>query len=282
MDKYIKVYDWMYDIFGGDTTAVLIYALIYHFTAASGGCHSSYQQIAERLKITRMTVHRKLTKMIETGIVSRDEKGTLTATEKPRNLYQNVTTENDGLYQNVTGSCNKMLQNCNKMLHPSRIIRNISKDNHLYIGQNGKKDEAEKKPKRKAEAAAQSAAKEADETILKSFEEFWKAYPRKVGKPAALKAYKKFVKDPTTAEVIMNGLNRIVEDDFQYRENEYIPHPSTWLNREGWNDEAKPPKAKNRKAAHVPDYIYQQERGEYDTETATPEEVEEILKHMED
>lgn len=282
MDKYIKVYDWMYDIFGGDMTAVMIYALIYHFTAASGGCHSSYQQIAERLKIARMTVYRKMDNLIQAGYIRKDENGVLTAAKPPPNLYQNVTTENEGLYQNVTSSCNKMLQNCNKMLQPYRNIRRINKDNHLYIAQSGEKDEAEKKPKRKAKAAAQSAARETDETILKSFEEFWKAYPRKVGKPAALKVFKKFAKDPATAEAIMNGLNRIIENDFQYRENEYIPHPSTWLNREGWNDEAKPPKAKSRKAAHVPDYIYQQERGEYDTETATPEEVAEILKHMEE
>ncbi len=68
------------------------------------------------------------------------------------------------------------------------------------------------------------------------FIEFWTAYPRKIGKGAALKAWKK-AKLPAMA-VILNA----VEDQKKSRQwqkdsGQYIPHPSTWINQERWEDE---------------------------------------------
>jgi hypothetical protein len=45
----------------------------------------------------------------------------------------------------------------------------------------------------------------------------------------------------TSSETIMAGLERHLEA-WTKIDKEFIPHPSTWLNREGWNDE--PPQAK--------------------------------------
>jgi len=64
-----------------------------------------------------------------------------------------------------------------------------------------------------------------------AFEQFWRAYPRKVGKGHALKAWRTAVKK-APADVILAGLQRAV---FPVR-TQYVPHASTWLNGERWAD----------------------------------------------
>lgn len=69
------------------------------------------------------------------------------------------------------------------------------------------------------------------------FEEFWKTYPRKVGKPVAMRAFAKAINGRGgTMEAIMAGLRRHLSCE-QWTDPTKIPHPSTWLNRDGWNDE---------------------------------------------
>jgi hypothetical protein len=65
------------------------------------------------------------------------------------------------------------------------------------------------------------------------FERFWAAYPRHVGKPKALKAFQAAI-GKTTIEDMLAALKWQCE---AWRDPQYIPHPTTWLNREGWNDE---------------------------------------------
>lgn len=67
------------------------------------------------------------------------------------------------------------------------------------------------------------------------FAEFWNTYPRKEGKPAARKAFAKAL-GAATFEAIMAGLRRYLPCD-QWRDPTKVPHASTWLNREGWNDQ---------------------------------------------
>lgn len=72
-----------------------------------------------------------------------------------------------------------------------------------------------------------------------SFEEFWGRYPRKVGKGQARKAYAKALK-LDTHENIMFGLSQQIPA-MEATDKKFIPHPSTWLNGERWNDEPEEP-----------------------------------------
>lgn len=71
----------------------------------------------------------------------------------------------------------------------------------------------------------------------KVFGDFWTAYPRKVGKRAARTAFDKAV-GRALPEVVIAGAERLRDDP--NREAEYTPHPSTWLNRDGWEDDPLP------------------------------------------
>ena len=70
------------------------------------------------------------------------------------------------------------------------------------------------------------------------FAAFWSAYPRKVGRVAAEKAYAKAVKLATHDE-IMRGVNAYAAT-VRGQDQQYTAHPSTWLNAGRWADEYAP------------------------------------------
>jgi hypothetical protein len=72
------------------------------------------------------------------------------------------------------------------------------------------------------------------------FDLFWKYYPIKVGKAAALKAWLKAIK-VETADEILAGAIRYADDP--NRHPSFTAHAATWLNAHRWNDSALPPRA---------------------------------------
>ena len=66
-----------------------------------------------------------------------------------------------------------------------------------------------------------------------SFDAFWQAYPRKVAKLAALKAWDKAIKI-STAEEIIEGVERYKKNKPGYCD---WCHPATFLNQGRWMDE---------------------------------------------
>jgi len=76
-----------------------------------------------------------------------------------------------------------------------------------------------------------------DSLLSDAFDSFWALYPRKAGKASARKAFAILAQDHLMA--IMDGVTRLANDP-NLPPTEYIPHPATWLNREGWEDEPYP------------------------------------------
>lgn len=66
------------------------------------------------------------------------------------------------------------------------------------------------------------------------FESFWTAYPRKVGKMAAFKAWQR--NSPPSLEKILNAIEQQKKAE-QWQDERFIPHPKTWLNQARWDDE---------------------------------------------
>lgn len=77
---------------------------------------------------------------------------------------------------------------------------------------------------------------------VRDFDLFWKAFPRKVGKASASKAWRKLNLDAESNKIL--AAIRRCKDSEQWRKErgQFIPHPATWLNRGGWDDEPDPPK----------------------------------------
>ncbi len=72
----------------------------------------------------------------------------------------------------------------------------------------------------------------------KRFDEFWQAYPKKVGKGAALKAYAKLKPTEQLHKAMMLALSKQKKSE-QWRKERgrYIPNPATWLNQTRWEDD---------------------------------------------
>jgi hypothetical protein len=86
-------------------------------------------------------------------------------------------------------------------------------------------------PTSKSKALAHRAGERGD------FDTFWDAYPRRVGKRQAQAAYVN-ARKRASAEDILTGLHRLIPSWSDVR---FTPHPTTWLNRDGWTDEPTAP-----------------------------------------
>lgn len=98
--------------------------------------------------------------------------------------------------------------------------------------------------KRSSASATASPSASATAEVLpltpSAFERFWHAYPRKVGKDGARKAFER--RHPTDALVaeMLAALDRQRHSaDWRRDGGQYIPHPSTWLNDGRWQDEPR-------------------------------------------
>ena len=82
-------------------------------------------------------------------------------------------------------------------------------------------DKNQKKIPKKRDRSAGSA----------EFENFWLVYPRKINRAVALKAFKKATRK-TEADLIITAVR-----GYKFADDEqFIPHPATWLNQERWID----------------------------------------------
>lgn len=69
----------------------------------------------------------------------------------------------------------------------------------------------------------------------RSFDLFWNAYPKKVGKEAARKAFAKVKVDTS---VLIRAIEQQKNSAQWQKDNgQYIPNPATWLNQGRWEDE---------------------------------------------
>ena len=73
------------------------------------------------------------------------------------------------------------------------------------------------------------------------FEAFWQAYPRKIGKAKAEQAWRTKNGSRPPIEKIIEKLEELKKSEQWTKDSgQFIPHPTTWINRGGWDDEIQP------------------------------------------
>jgi hypothetical protein len=107
------------------------------------------------------------------------------------------------------------------------------------------------------------------------FDSFWKDYPRKVGKKKARVAWRNLTKKNRTAAAAALP-DHVRVWDLQGRDATKIPHPTTWLNGERWEDDLAGELARGKKRSNASQAIQTPGRnyddvapstdGEYDPE----------------
>jgi len=70
------------------------------------------------------------------------------------------------------------------------------------------------------------------------FADFWSAYPKKVAKAEAEKAFNKIKIDDTLLTTILTAVEKQKQTEaWQKDKGQFIPYPATWLNQHRWEDE---------------------------------------------
>lgn len=104
-------------------------------------------------------------------------------------------------------------------------------------------------PENNAGACASEITENAVKAATRSFERFWEAYPKKVGKKAAGNAFMRVLVDTDTLIAAIEKQKR--SEQWTKEGGRYIPNPATWLNQGRWEDEL--PAAKNGYQKHDED-----------------------------
>lgn len=91
---------------------------------------------------------------------------------------------------------------------------------------------------------------------LTAFETFYSAYPRKIAKKNALKAWSKIDVTPDLLKTILEAIEKQKKCSQWVKDGgKFIPHPASWLNAERWNDEVEaessPATTKNSKVRKI-------------------------------
>lgn len=84
---------------------------------------------------------------------------------------------------------------------------------------------------------------------LDGFAEFWAAYPKKIGKGAAEKAFFKAGINGHLPDILKAIERARATEQWQKDRGQFIPHPATWLNQRRWEDE--PPLPADLKATEL-------------------------------
>ena len=70
------------------------------------------------------------------------------------------------------------------------------------------------------------------------FEDFWRVYPRKVGKQAALAVWTRLNPDQALIDRIMHAVEQQTNSEQWLKDGgQFIPHPRTWLAQGRWDDQ---------------------------------------------
>lgn len=77
------------------------------------------------------------------------------------------------------------------------------------------------------------------EKYIVHFDQFWNVYPKKINKKEAQDIWTKKNLD-SIAQIIINHIIERTAKDRQWQNEQYIPHPTTFLANEKWNDEFAP------------------------------------------
>jgi len=84
-------------------------------------------------------------------------------------------------------------------------------------------------------SSRQRKRKNTSEVVPAGFADFWNAYPRKIDKQDALKAWQKLAPNAELLRTILDALDLHKRSDQWTKDSgRYIPYPATWLNKRRW------------------------------------------------
>lgn len=185
------------------------------------------------------------------AIFEYEETGSITLPDSYYDAFEPIKEDLDAKRKAYEERCRQNAENGAKGGRPKKTEQNPQKPTETE-----KSKRLSEKPKKADKDKDKDKEKDKDISLY-GFEEFWGAYPRKVGKPTARKAWEKLNMTPDLLDKMLKAIQSWKRSE-QWQEERYIPHPTTWLNQERWNDE--PPKPKKGHGEYIQREIKTNER----------------------
>lgn len=161
------------------------------------------------------------------------------ATKTSYSKYTVFTILNYDEYQEATQSSTNKRQASDKQTTSKRQ----ASDNNIRIKEYKKERTKEDTPPTPSRGAGEG------------FDEFWKAYPKKVAKAQAQKAWNRIKPNAELQQIILSALEWQKQSAQWQKDNgQYIPYPATWLNNRRWEDVQKQPVQAVQPSPQVSDF----------------------------
>lgn len=217
-----------------------------HMDGDGGSCWPSVPTIAAETGLREETVRRHLAGLVAGGWLDRRERPGRTpmwtaavpadapeSTPRPAESDPDPSRQTLPLAPNATPRVSRV--------DPSRLTRVTPRAKREGSTSRGLQEDVSKTP-RPLVLVSEDAAPDIDAL----FAAWYAEYPRKVGRPNALRAFRAHA-IAAGVDAVTAGLARWVEHwRAEGTEQRFIPHPATWLNQHRWDD---PPPAPRRRGS---------------------------------
>ncbi len=204
----------------GNPTRKLILLKLADNANDDGECYPSYQHIAEQCEVSRKTVMVHVDALIKMGLVKKKERKTKQGNRRS-NLY--IITLGGGVKSTLGGSVKSTPGGVKSTPGGGVKITPITYHS-LNLSHNQRGDGAHGHMKK---------------TTNNDFDQFWKSYPKIVGKQAAIRSWEKTNKNRPELDFILMALEQQKKSKQWAKDGgQYIPNPATWLSQGRWDDEA--------------------------------------------
>lgn len=176
----------------------LILCILADHTGSSGTCYPSIDRITELGCMSRSSAIRAINWLVENGYIERHSGGKGKPSLYQFTILKEETMTNSSVTQTHKGNNVIKLDN---YISPSGVTVTPNTKGYVVTG----------------------------------FDDFWQAYPRKVGKGHARLAYAKAIKKAPPEDIMAAVI--LFSAAMEGKEKQFIPHPTTWLNGERWEDD---------------------------------------------
>lgn len=225
-ELFSKGYGFIPKIVMIDTDLTVEAKAIYGYLASySGAGMSSYPSTDLMLSHLNMSMNRYLKhrKLLE-------ERGYLTIKRKKKD---NLLSKNY-YYLNEHPSRCIQIRHIDSRHVDSRHLENEYPNSNSINNNSINSNSSNIKPSNEVEQKVSSKESE----LKERFEAIWKLYPNKKGKRRAYPSYKAAIKEGTTDEQIITGIEAYIEECKRYKTNkEHMLHGSTFFYQRRWEDD---------------------------------------------
>lgn len=213
---------------------MVLMMLAHHANNKSNDCHPSLQTLADECGLSRRAVCRYCSDLENEGLITRKgraQNGAQISNIFTLNIGGEVVTDSPTTVTDMHfgSDCESYPSDCESQggCHTgTRVVTDV----HTNLSMNLSIEPIY--PFNSPTAENELTLKAEQEVIQPDgFDAFWDAYPRKVSKGHARKAWAAAIRKTSATEII-----RAVAEVQWPREPKFIPHPATWLNGERWND----------------------------------------------